>query len=201
MKKLFLTSSGLSAFPDFISQNPKTVHIGFIQTAADLYTDKWFVEKDRKFLLNKGYNVTEVDLKDRNQHKILSSSDVIYIAGGNTFYLLEIAIETDALRLIKDLVNKGKIYAGGSAGAVFAGPTIEPVALLDDPNDAPNLKTYESLNLVNFVVLPHYGNEKHREKYQKIIDDFKNREFKLITLTDEQAIIVEGDNYQIVESK
>ena len=121
MKKLFLTSSGLSAFPDFVSENHKTVHIAFIPTAADLYTNKWFVKKDREFLVNYGYNVTEVDIKDRNQHKILHSSDVIYIAGGNTFYLLEMAIQTNALEFLKDLVQGGKPYAGASAGAVFRG--------------------------------------------------------------------------------
>ena len=83
-------------------------------------------------------------------------------------------------------------------GLFFAGPSIEPVALLDDPNYAPNLKTYESLGLVDFVVLPHYGKEKYLE-IQKIMEDFKDKKFKLITLTDEQAIIVEGDDYKIVE--
>jgi dipeptidase E len=200
MKRLFLTSNGLSAFSSFISKDPKTVSIGFVPTAADLYQDKWFVERDRKFLLKKGFKIIGVDIKDRSQLEELNNVDVIYVAGGNTFYLLEKAVESGALKLIRRLVNNGKLYAGSSAGAIFAGPSIEPVTALDDPNDAPNLKTYKGLGLVDFVVLPHYGKEKYLQKYEKIIENFEEK-YELITLTDEQAIVVEGDSYKVIESK
>lgn len=49
MKKLFLTSFKLDRFLEFVGKDPKTITIGFIPTAADIYEDKWFVEKDRKF--------------------------------------------------------------------------------------------------------------------------------------------------------
>jgi dipeptidase E len=200
MKRLFLTSNGLSAFASFVGKDPKTVNIGFVPTAADLYQDKWFVERDRKFLFEKGFKIIDVNIKDGFQLEKLNDVDVIYIAGGNTFYLLEKAVESGALELIKILVNKGKLYAGSSAGAIFAGPSIEPVTLLDDPKDAPNLKTYEGLGLVDFVVLPHYGKEKYLQKYEKIIENFKEK-YELITLTDEQAIVFEGDSYKVIESK
>ena len=201
MKRLFLTSSGLSAFSSFVGKHPKTITIGFIPTAADPYQDKWFVEKDRKFFLEQGFEVVDVDIKVKSELEKLNNVDVIYVAGGNSYYLLEKAIDSGALELMRKLVNAGKPYAGGSAGAVFAGPSVEPVSLLDDPKAAPNLKTHRSLCLVDFVIIPHYGKEKYAERHKKILEDFKDSKFKLITLTDEQAIIVEGDNFQIVESK
>lgn len=201
MKRLFLASFGLSAFPPLINRNPKTVNVGFIPTAADHYQDKWFVEQSRKYLSDQGFKIIVVDIKDESQLKKLNDVDVIFIAGGNTFYLLEKAIESHALELIRKLVNDGKIYVGCSAGAVLAGPSIEPVSLLDDPGEAPNLETYESLGLVDFIVLPHFGKEKYLERYKKIKEKFINSKFKLITLSDEQAIVVEGNSYRIIESK
>lgn len=100
--------------------------------------------------------------------------------------------------MVRKLVNSGVIYVGVSAGAVLAGPTIEPVGFLDDPTKAPHLKSYEGLGLVDFVILPHYGNKKYEKKYQKIMNKFGNKGLKLITLTDKQAIIVEGNKYHIL---
>ena len=36
--------------------------------------------------------------------------DVIFIAGGNTFYLLEKVVESGFFELVKELVGKGVIY-------------------------------------------------------------------------------------------
>ncbi len=191
----------MSAFADFVGKDPTTVSIGFIPTAADLYKSKWFVDNDRKYLSELGFKIVDVDIGDKSQIEKLNDVDVIYVGGGNTFYLLEKAIESGCLELIRKLVNGGTLYAGSSAGAVFAGPSIAPVAFIDDPEDAPNLKTNESLGLVDFIVLPHYGKEKYLDKYKMVMKEFEDKGFKLITLNDEQAIVVEGDKYQIIESK
>lgn len=201
MKRLFLASFGLSAFADFVGKDPKTLSVGFIPTAADPYKNQWFIDSDRKFLSELGFNIIDVHIGDKSQIQKLKDVDVIYVGGGNTFYLLEQAIESGALDLIRKLVNNETLYAGSSAGAVFAGPSIAPVAFIDDPYDAPNLKTTNSLGLVDFVVLPHYGKEKYIHKYKKVMKEFEGKGFKLITLNDEQAIVVEGDDYKIIESK
>ncbi len=201
MKRLFLTSFGLGAFADFVGKDPKTVSIGFIPTAADLYKNQWFIDSDRKFMSELGFNIVDVNIGDKSQLAKLNDVDVIYVGGGNTFYLLDKAVESGGLELIRKLVNGGTLYAGSSAGAVFAGPSIAPVAFIDDPQDAPNLKTTDSLGLVDFVVLPHYGKEKYLDRYKNVMEEFKDKGFKLITLNDEQAIVVEGDKYQIIESK
>ncbi len=201
MKRLFLTSFGLSAFADFVGRDPRTTSIGFIPTAADPYKNQWFIDSDRKFLSELGFNIVDVNIGDKSQIKKLNDVDVIFVGGGNTFYLLEKAIESGALEMIRKLVNSGILYAGSSAGSVFAGPSIAPVAFIDDPKDAPNLKTTDSLGLVDFVVLPHYGKEKYIDSYKKAMKEFEDKGFKLISLNDEQAIIVEGDDYKIIESK
>ena len=102
-------------------------------------------------------------------------------------------------KIIEDLIENGTLYSGSSAGAVVAGPTIEPIKILDDPLKAPELKSFKGLNLVDFVVLPHYGKEKYKNKHKKIRQEFTEEGLELITITDEQSIIVEDDNYRILE--
>ncbi len=202
MKKLFLTSIKIDLLPKLISGEPAKTNLVFIPTAADPYSDKWFVEADRKKLSDLGFKLNELDLKGKTPENIkvaLNGVGIIYVAGGNTFYLLQKVRESGFDKVVKDLVEKGVLYVGSSAGAVIAGPTIEPIKFLDDPAKAPGLKSFEGLGLIDFVVMPHYGKEKYKEKYEKTMREFTDKGFKLIPITDEQSIIVEGDNYRILE--
>ncbi len=201
MKRLFLTSIKIDLLASLISSDPCRLKVVFIPTAADPYEDKWFVEADRKKLNELGFKFIELDLKDKtkeNLELILQDANILYVAGGNSFYLLQKMRESGLDKILPDLVDNGLLYSGSSAGAVVTGPTIEPVSLLDDPLKAPELKSFDGLNLVNFLVLPHYGNKKYSEKHQNIIKNYSNKGFDLVPITDEQSIIAEGDNYKIV---
>ncbi len=201
MNRLFLTSVKLEHLVNMVD-DPNKTNIAFIPTAADPYDDKWFIEADRKKLKELGFSVIEVDLKNKTKEElfnILKDMDVVYVAGGNSFYLLEKVKESGFDDVIKRLLDKGVVYAGSSAGAVIACQTIEPIKLLDDPSKAPNLKSYQGLGLVDFIVLPHYGKEKYQEKFSKIISDYGEKNFKFVPITDEQSIVVENNNYKIIE--
>ena len=56
------------------------------------------------------------------EHKIgneinINEFDVMYMMGGNTFYLLNIIRKTGFDKNIKEFINSGKIYVGSSAGS------------------------------------------------------------------------------------
>ena len=205
MKKLFLASivsNTIEKLIEILPKPPDKLTVAFIPTAADLYEDKSFVVEDRNKLKEKGFNVKDVDIKEKTKQELaeeLKDVDIIFVAGGNTFYLLEKAKESGFGEITKELVQKGIIYVGSSAGATFVCPTIEPIKTLDDPSKALLLKSFEGLNLVDFVVLPHFGKEKYKSKYESIIREYSDKGYKLITLTDDQAVVVEGDEYKIVE--
>ena len=122
------------------------------------------------------------------------------VEGGNTFYLLQQIQQSDSADVIHNYVKEGKVYIGSSAGSVIAGPDIYPLRFLDEPKEAPDLKGYTGLKLVDFVVVPHWGSEHFREKYMgeqiKNLYDDKN---KIILLNDNQYIEVKDDWYRIVE--
>ena len=202
MKRLFLASvfaESADKFVDTFSDSLEKTTVAFIPTAADPYEDKWFVDVDRKALKERGYLVQEVDLKKKgmgNLREEMGNASIIFVCGGNTFYLLEKARESGFDEVVKELVEKGVIYIGSSAGSVLVGPDIEPVAWMDDPSKA-KLDSTKGLGLVDFVALPHFGNKKYISKYEEIVKKYSYK-YDLIKLTDKQAVIVEGEDRKIV---
>ncbi len=203
-KKLFLASmvsNMTKRLIEILPKSPERLTVAFIPTAADPYENKWFVDEDRNKLKEEGFNLKEVDLKGKTKKELLDEFegiDILFVAGGNTFYLLEKARESGFDEVAKALIKKGIIYVGSSAGAIFVCPTIEPIKTLDDPSKALSLKSFEGLNLVDFVILPHFEEEKHGAKYEKIIEEYRGKDYKIITLTDQQAILAEDDMYKII---
>jgi len=199
MRKLYLTSVRIDKLVNLLPAKPEELKLAYIPTAADPYEDKWFIENDRKSLKELGFNFVEVDLKGQNEESLLEKLKqfaVIFVSGGNTFYLLEKVRESGFDQVINQLLDQGTIYVGASAGATIAGPDIAPVADLDDPSKA-KLENTKGLGLVDFVILPHYGKEKYMSRYQKILDDYKDK-FDLKTLTDDQAVWVVGDAVKVL---
>lgn len=202
--KLLLTSVSISPLKELTSIPYRDLRLVYIPTAADLAEDKWFIDADRKRFTEMGIRFQELDINGKTPEELLSAlrpAHAVFVSGGNTFYLLEKARESGFDRVIKQLVKNGVIYIGGSAGAVIAGPTIAPVVPLDDPAVAPDLKTFKGFNLVDFVVLPHYGKEKDKAKYEAIMDEFGKTSLKLLPLRDDQAVIVDDHGHRVVKTE
>ena len=204
--KLLLTSAGIStqAISDELlkmaGKQFAELKVAFIPTAAGIYEDKWFVIKDRKQLIDLGINVRDVDINGKTPQKVaseLSGCDIIFVAGGNTFYLLQKIRESGVDQVIKKMVESGVIYIGSSAGSIVVGPSLEPIKASDDPSQAPQLKSFEGLGFVDFVVLPHSGKEKYLAKHNALAEEYKDQ-YKLIPITDEQAIAVENGDFKII---
>lgn len=203
MGRILLLSLGLGAIADFVGRPPDTVRVAFVPTAGDPFEDSSFVDRDRTLLQGLGYDVTDLDLKGQTQSTLktaLLDVDVLFIAGGNTFYLLRWARESGLDRVLPEALERGLLYVGASAGAIIAGPDAEPVVELDDPQAAPELSSYKGLGIVDIVVLPHFGDEKYLATYEAIIQRYKDT-YTVIPLRNDQAIVVEADGtHRVVPS-
>lgn len=202
MRKIFLTSV-FSEVGDKVANflgSPLTLKVAFIPTAADVYDTKPWMEADRQKLVDLSYQVEDYDIKGKTESLIysdLKDKDAIFVSGGNTFYLLYHTRQSGFDKALQKLIQEGKIYIGSSAGSILLAPTIEPVKLLDDPKQAPKLSSYNGLNFVNFVVLPHFGKEKYKDRCQSIIKEWSSR-VELIPITDKQFIVADGGKRQII---
>ena len=130
MKRLFLASCGLTYIKQFVGSVARKNRLLFIPTAANSDSEPWWIDKDRDILSKMGFQITEVDIAHADkptQEQALAQADIVYIAGGNTFYLLQQLRDSGFGRLLIDFVNAGGLYAGVSAGALVAGTDIRPV--------------------------------------------------------------------------
>lgn len=197
---LILLSSNKEIIKEYIKQNST---IGFIPTASELDDDRWYMEKDKEDLSRMSYNVVTIDISKESKKGIIenfNNIDAIFIAGGNSFYLLQQLKIKDVLQELIDFANK-KIYVGSSAGSCIACPSIDYVEKLDDKSQAPLLDNLNAMNLVDFYILPHY---KSKEKYTNLADDIEKEynNYKFVKLSNEQAIVVENiNNYKIIETE
>ena len=132
--------------------------------------------------------------------KELELADCIYVASGETFRLLHALKSTGADHLLVDSVRQGKWYAGSSAGAIIAGPSIEPAAVMDDPSSAPDLRDYTGLNFTEFVVVPHAQGTTGPYSISVISKTVEGygKEWNLLLLRDGQALYVDGQGAKLV---
>lgn len=205
MKKLFLTSSAGVVASDMVRHIPaQGLKLVFINTPAEGEDgDKQWLENDRSALVKAGFTVSDYTITGKTSEEVknhLASFDVIFISGGNTFYVLEKIQQSGCAQVIRDYVEQGKIYIGSSAGSVLAGPDIYPSYYVDAIEKAPNLKGYSGLGLIDVVVLPHWGNDHFKELYlNKRLEHAYTSDYKIILLTDNQYVQVEGERYEIVD--
>ncbi|HZZ98370.1 MAG TPA: Type 1 glutamine amidotransferase-like domain-containing protein [Candidatus Saccharimonadia bacterium] len=203
---LFLTSSVHQVADKVaadIGVSVKGMRLAFILTASEVEKgDKQWIEDDRNALNTAGFVTTNYTFTGKTTEQIekdLSGFAALYMEGGNTFYLLQVMQQTGAFTVVQKLVRAGKLYIGTSAGSIIAGPDIEPTKKLDSMDAAPNLKNFEGLGLVDFVVLPHWGSKDFKELYlNRRLDHAYNSKHKFILLANKYYVEVRDDGwYQI----
>jgi dipeptidase E len=206
--KLFLCSQTITAkllpyFITLVGKQPTDVTIAFIENGADVEKgSKTWAAQNRQAIEGHGFDVEVVDLHKYSDNKAglaekFASKDVIWLGGGNTFYLRWLLYVTGADEIITELVRQGTVYGGSSAGAVVAGPTLKHFEAADDPAAAPEL-ILTGLNFTDTVVVPHIDNPGFLAVIHNINDKLKVDGYTTTPLTDAQALIVNGDEQQVV---
>lgn len=206
MKKLFLASlfkDVSQVFVDSINENLTGKTVTFISTAALPDKLDFHIKYSKQLLSEMGLVVDELDISTADHLDIvnkLENNDYIYVAGGNAFFLLQEMNRTGAGSLIKKQIDAGKLFIGESAGAVLLGPDIEYAKETDNPLAAPQLKTFEALNVVDFYPLPHYQDESLKDAVERIISKY-GTELPLVPFRNSQAILIMGKEKQIISEK
>lgn len=206
--KLFLTSTGITqeqrrSFLNLVGKEFPEISFALIENAADPYPEerKGFVYATRELLDSYGMKLKRVNLSDyksnpKGLRNALQGFDVVWIGGGNIFYIRWLMKETGFDSLIKELVAQGVVYAGGSAGAIVATETLKHFDLIDNPKVSPE-QIYTGLGLTNLVILPHWGVEKFQQGLNKIKSLYESEGGKVITMRDGQAVVVNGQNWKV----
>ncbi len=205
MVKLFLCShfAAVSSFtPQFVGGDLKGKVLAFIPTASlhEKYTK--YVDEAKQAFENMGLKVEVLDVSSAPKElteRTLQRCDLIYVSGGNTFFLLQELEKSGAKTIILEQVKGGKPYIGESAGSVIMAPNISYVKDVDDEKAAPQLKSFEGLGLVDFYPLPHYKSFPFEEVTEKML--VKYAKLGLKPITNQQALFVKGNQTTLIEVK
>lgn len=129
-------------------------------------------------ILNKYINIEEI------KNTILSS-DIIYIGGGNTKFMLEEWQKINLDKILLEAYNKGIVIAGFSAGAYVC--------------FSYNYELIEGLDIIKAISCVHY-NEKSEEKKKKFYEAIKDTNILGIALENGTALEYLEGKYKIIKS-
>ncbi len=206
-KTLLLASTGSNIREEILQllQKPAyDVTVGFINTAKNLEENPGHISSGLVMMKDLGFNIEEIDIagkKEQEVMKMLELKDIIYVAGGNTFYLLKAMRGCNFEKVVRKLLKQGIVYIGSSAGSIVAGRTIQTANWKNQDKNIVGLKNLKGMNLVPFDIFVHYTPE-YAEIIKQKIKSPKKRAKNLRILTDEQAILVQGkESYLIGEGE
>ena len=202
---IFLTSNGLTSdalrteFTNAIADKGKRCAI--IPTAMEKDKDKdvWLAETSEE--LNKFGLECEYFWLGTDANEKLYEYDIIYICGGNVFYLMQVINECGISPVLQKL-SMDKIIVGVSAGSLIMQENLELIRdLIPRMNKRVKLKDLSGLNLTAGIEhLP------HKSRYTQTIDAFEKRVKtyerkagrKVICLEDGQGIVIHGETSRCI---
>ncbi|KKP59609.1 MAG: Peptidase S51, dipeptidase E [Candidatus Magasanikbacteria bacterium GW2011_GWC2_34_16] len=202
--KLLLTSAGWEKNPaigkeflKLVGKKSSEIRIFFVITPIKYPKRNKYIKrlfKDLKVVNISEKNITFFKLDRQITKDNLKNIDVIFVFGGNTFDYLDRIKKTGLDKLIKSFVKKGGVYLGLSAGSYVAAPTIKAATWKNVDENLIELKNLKGLNLVPFLVTAHLD-----DKSLPIVkEEAKKTKYKIISLTDEQAVLVNGKTTKII---
>ena len=204
LKNMILTSSlyeSIELVKKFLDKNTESKKILFIPTATNVDEYKKYIYLTQKAFEDFGYEVENFDVSIFSEEIVkekLSEAKIVFISGGNTFYLLQELKRKNLITYLKERIENGLLYIGESAGSVIAAPDIEYASIVDDKTLATELDDYTGLNLVDFYIVPHFEEEPFVESSRNTVELYKDKlDLKLIN--NKEAILVENNNFTILK--
>jgi dipeptidase E len=211
MKHLFLTSSiAIEGVGESIraklghDRQLKTVFIVTPVEGEVDQSDLSWVEEERVGLNKNGFITFDYSITGKTLSQIqadLKDIDILYISGGNEFYLKEKSNESNFDQFVKDFINKGGIYIGTSCGSIIAGKDMSPLLKLSDHNSLSKPADAHGFGLVNFTILPHWGSTEFQDRW--LNDDSFGHMYSsnatLIALNNFEYVEVNDEDFRIVD--
>jgi dipeptidase E len=213
--RLYLSSYHLGSQPEeLVALAGARRRVGLILNALDhrpQVRPAWVnVQADKLAAL--GFDPVELDLRryfgaTDELRTVLGALDAVWINGGNTFILRRAMKQSGFDHLITDAVARDEIlFAGFSAGACVASPSLKGLELTDDPEEVPAGYeaeiVWEGLGFVPFALAVHYESDHpESEAIDREVAFYQAAGIPYRTLRDGEVLIVEGDRQKIVGSR
>ena len=196
---IILTSNGISSKDIVAKYEDLFVRFGFKKAAIIVTADPEYREKNWTAVHTKtefdriGFVSDFFDI-EFSSPDLLVNYDILFFIGGNPFYLLNQIRKTHTDVILHELLSKGKVISGLSAGSMVLGDTIvlinefEPIW-----NKDIGLTDLRGVGLITVNLCPHYS--KHIARYDHFEERIQSVErafnIKITRINDGEAIIIE----------
>ncbi len=197
MTRLLLASRGIPGLPHLLEARGRRAVL--IPTAANPLADPGIAAEVELELASAGLDVERVDLDAATPDEVhgrVTAADVVAVSGGDPFYLLAAARRTRLGAAAREALADGAVYVGYSAGAMVAGPTLEPLRLTS-PFSPPADLDLTGMGLTEVLVLPHHDRPGRAERHATAEAAFAGR-VRLQALRDGELVIDDGGTISVV---
>ena len=198
--KLLLSSDSKTAIRniELVWDKPFKPKIAWVITPTKTQENSSYLDRSLKNFGERGIDPKVYDINGKSTEefgKDLKDVDIIFIEGGNTFYLLKQMRASGFDEFILDWVSKGNPIIGVSAGTYVACPTIEMALWKKHKRETFGMESdLKALGLVDFLITVHYD-EKWRNE---ILEGMNLSSFNTRILKDGQALFVNDSGIRLV---
>lgn len=161
-------------------ENPKLLFIG---TASR--ENEYYFEAIKNIYSNLGCIVDCLKITDNNLKEKVLNSDIIYIGGGNTRFMLSEWEKVNLKNILMEAYNKGIVVSGFSAGSYCWFKY--------------NYEMIEGFGLINAIICVHYE-DKNEEKRKEFYNNIKETNLPGIALDNGVAMKYTDDSFEIIKS-
>lgn len=206
--KLYLASKHVQ-FPTelvaLVSKDPANTTVKLIVNAFDNYPKErreMHIANLIESLKKAGYKPILLDLREYIEKVVmlkseLDETDLLWISGGNVFYLRYLLRKSGLDVILKSLIDAGMVYAGDSAGSAVLGHDLHGLDLLDDTGEVPEV-IYRGLDITSFIILPHWGDERYKDEIANSKNILEKYNPEIVTISDSQACVIDGRSRYIL---
>lgn len=196
----------LSSKVNFILHNnidrylPKKItdcRIAYITTASKKVHDDSYSTLNQKAMNELNFSFDAIDIAGINEDelkKALDGHDIIFVEGGNTFYLLKAVRESNFEKVLKQKLAEGVIYIGASAGSYIMCPSIIITTFSNRGFDRCGITDFTAMNIVPFLIKAHYT----PDMLERLKEHFSDTGYPIYLLTDQQALVVQDGEVQLL---
>ena len=168
--------------------DPRGKRVLYVTTAADGEDgDKSWMHEEEVRMYTFGFrpeSITEYKIGDKLN---ADDFDVMYLMGGNSYYLLDMIRKHNFDKVIRKFLEDGKVVIGSSAGSQVLGTSVKVSA---DENKI-GMTDFEALGLVDALIIP------HTNRKQEFVREWREKtDERIIALTDYTGIIVTNKDYR-----
>lgn len=209
--KIILCSEGFSTKEiidkcvELVGKPKESISVAVINEAYAVEDNnlRWVFDNLNKVKDNFGGNLELVNLLALDTKTIkesLQKTDVIFVLGGHTDYLMSVFNKSGLSAVLPELLQT-KVYVGSSAGSMVLGNRLSEKAYEKIYNEKNTYGVNKYLGFVDIAIMPHLDSPHFPNRKETLMEAVKDHAGVVYGLRDDSAVVVDGNDISTIGSK